>query len=204
MNDPGFLTNLLKTSKGFLSSKKTVYGRSSLASWSQAIPEDQDHAPSPEVKQSPNLADRLSEDIERMLNVAALQPKSILNGQNPVDFSLPMIPQPALQSPMIFRSPSGRHLRAPPDVPADLNSRTCSTYSTVSANPVHGYSSLSVTESSSLRTPTPSSTHGRSISGGFGLPSSPRDSPALATNIRRATSKRSNTSIQEWHGGIAR
>ncbi|KAF8798929.1 hypothetical protein BYT27DRAFT_7150464 [Phlegmacium glaucopus] len=202
----GFVTNPVDTSKSFLSPKKAGPDRNSLASWSQAIPEDQRHPTSHEAKQPPSTVGAQFSDIGGMLNMTTLQPETILNkkGSNPVVIGSPIVPQPALLSPMLFRSPSGRHLRAPSDVPADLNSRTCSTYSTVSTNPFRSHSSITVTEPSSLGTPTtPSWTRGRSINGRLvGLPSSPRDGHKV--NVIRAPSKRSNTSIPEWYGGISR
>lgn len=206
LDDPfptGFVTNPVKTlypvntSNGFLSSIRAVYERNSLASWSQAIPEDQRPSTLPEEKQSPTAADRSSAhflDIEAMLNpLQRVNPDPVVSGSSMVE--------PPLQQPsMIFRSPSGRHLRAPSDVPADLNPRG-SSYSTISTNPFHSFVTLE--ESSPLRTPiAPSLTRGRSINGGFvGLPSSPRD--GSRTNLWRAPSKRSNISTAEWNGGIA-
>ena len=151
-----------------LSPEKGYYDRNSLLSWSQAIPEDQRDLARSQAKNLPNLVNRLSD---------------------PIVLGSPTVPQPALlQSSTIARSLSGRHLRAPPDVPADLNSRAWSPVSVVSFYPSmcetdrHGGTSI----------------NGRSV----GLPTSPRDGLKPIISISRATSKRSNASSQEWYGTV--
>lgn len=142
------------------------YDMNSLLSWSSAIHEDQGHFPWFEEKQSPNTADRLSDSVV---------------------FSSPIIPPVALlQPPLIGRSLSKRHLRAPSDVPADLNSRVWSTVSSDSFYP----SPVSQTAQSYV-----GSIKGRSV----GLPTSPRS--GLGASISRESSKRTHTS-EEWYGNV--
>lgn len=158
-----------------LSSEKGYYDKISLASWSQDVPEDQHSPPLSEAKQLPRRpANRFSFDSSTVTQPTLLQP------------------------PTITRSLSGRHLRAPSDVPADLNSR-CSTVSTESYYP-------SVYEREPKK-PLPaliaSSLNHR---GSHKLPTSPRD--GLRVNLSRATSrttsKRSiastSASTKEWSG----
>ena len=143
--------NPINTPESLLSPDKAVYERNSLASWSQAIPEDQRHPASSETKQSTSPANRLSL-IDEVLNMVTPPNRNAINRKSdPIVFGSPAVPQPAL-----FRSLSGRHLRAPSDVPADLNSRTWSAYSTVSTDSFRGYPSVTVTEPSSLPAPADS------------------------------------------------
>lgn len=206
VSDESFLTGSIKnsghTSKGFLSPGKAVYDGTSLSSWSQAIPDDQRQPALPDATRSPSPVDHLAAqflDVERMLNMATQPDTTFVN--DPAVLGSSMVPQPAQLSPVIFRSPSGRHLRAPPDVPADLSSRSGSTYSTVSTNTFRGYSAVTrtVTESCSLRSPTaPLLIRERTTN--VGLPSSPRD--RHKANVWKVALNQSNTSITECYGGI--
>lgn len=168
--DSSYPTKFVKTpvDTSDQSSEKGYYDKISLESWSQAVPEDQ-YSPPPlsEEKQLPrHLANRLS-----------------------------TVPQPTLHPPPITRSLSSRHLRAPSDVPADLNSR-CSTVSSESYYP-------SVYEREP-KYPLPAvTTQSLNHRGSYKLPATPRD--GFRGNISRATSKRSNTTsastnLKEWSG----
>jgi hypothetical protein len=150
------------------SPEKGYYDRNSLMSWSQAVPEDQRE---------------LARSVNRL--------------SDPIVLGSPTVPQPALlPPPTIARSLSGRHLRAPPDVPADLNSRAWSPISMVSFYP-------SVYETAPSSLPTAISHGGNSINGrSVGLPTSPRDGFKPIIALSRATSERSNASSQEWHGNV--
>jgi len=164
LSDPSVFSSILSPEKGY-------YDRGSLLSWTQPIHEDQRHLARSEEKPLPGFANHLSD---------------------PVDSSLPTVPQPTLlQPPQITRSLSKRHLRAPSDVPADLNSRAWSSVSSDSF-----YPSASDVEPSSLTSPTMS--HARSFKS-VGLPTSPRDG-LRATTISKAPSKRSNANTEEWYG----
>lgn len=169
----GFVKSPIDT---FDLSSEGYYDKISLASWSQAqgIPQHQYSPPLPEAKQSPQRpADRLSPNSST-------------------------VPQPTLPPPpTIARSLSGRHLRAPSDVPADLNSR-CSTVSTESFYP-------SIYPSVNEREALPAlNTQSLNHRGSFKLPTSPRDGPRgnISRAPSRATSKRSiasaSASTKEW------
>ena len=147
-----------------LSSEKGYYDNISLASWSRDVPEE--YSPLSGAKQPRRPTNHFSPDS-------------------------PTVYQ--RNTPTITRSLSNRHLRAPSDVPADLNSR-CSTVSTESF-----YPSVCETEAKN----PPSSVNTPSLRG---LPATPRD--GLRGNISRApsraTSKRSiaspTPSTKEWSG----
>ena len=153
-----------------LSSEKGYYDKISLASWSQPA-EDRYSPPLSEVKQS------------------SRRPATHLS---PISSTIPQ--RTLLHSPTINRSLSGRHLRAPSDVPADLNSR-CSTVSTESFYP-------SVYERE-LDPPPALIIQSLNHRGSF-LPTSPRDGPRgnISRAPSRATSKRSiasaSASTKEW------
>ena len=153
-----------------LSSEKGYYDKISLASWSQPA-EDRYFPPLSEAKQS----------LRRP--ATHLSPNSSTVPQRTL-----------LHSPTINRSLSGRHLRAPSDVPADLNSR-CSTVSTESFYP-------SMYEREPDPPPPPLITQSLNIRGSFKLPASPRDGPRgnISRAPSRATSKRSIASTKEWSG----
>jgi hypothetical protein len=135
-----------------LPSEKGYYDKISLASWSQPA-EDRYSPPLSEAKQS----------LRRP--ATHLSPNSSTVPQRTL-----------LQSPTINRSLSGRHLRAPSDVPADLNSR-CSTVSSESYYPSMFERETKVPP---LAVIAPSL-------GPRGLPASPRD--AYKGSVSRSTSR---------------
>ena len=155
------------------SSEKGYYDKISLTSWSQELPEDQYSPSSSETKPLPR------------------HPAHHLSPYSST------VPEPTLLPPTITRSLSNRHLRAPSDVPADLNSR-CSTVSSESYYP-------SVYEKEP-KDPLPAVSLNHTFSlnhrGSYKLPATPRD--GLRGNVSRVTSKRSNasasTSTKEWSG----
>ena len=162
-------------------SSEGYYDKISLASWSeaQAIPEDQHSPLSEEAKQLPQ------------------RPASHLSHNSST------VPQPTLlEPPTITRSLSNRHLRAPSDVPADLNSR-CSTVSAESFYP-------SVYPSDEREPPPPLPaliiTQSLDSKGSLKLPASPRDGLRgyISRSRPRPASKRSiastSASTKEWSG----
>jgi len=161
---PQFENNTVNTFT--FSPEDGYYDMNSLLSWSPAIHEDQRYPPWFEEKKSPDTAQRSC---------------------NSIVFSSPIIPQIALlQPPPIGRSLSKRHLRAPSDVPADLNSRAWSADSSESF-----YPSVCETPNSHV-----GSLNGRSA----GLPASPRN--GLGPSISRVPWKETHTRTQEWYGNV--
>ena len=168
-----------------LSSENGYYDKISLASWSQVVPEHQYFPPFSEAKLPQRPSNPFPPDSPNSFTVpqpTLLQPSTIIRSFTSRHRAPSNIPDELLLPPTISRSLSGRHLRAPSDVPADLSSR-CSTVSSESY-----YPSISETET---KVPLPA-VIAQSLSP-RGLPSSPRD--GLRGNISRensrATSKRS-------------
>ncbi|TFK40770.1 hypothetical protein BDQ12DRAFT_721387 [Crucibulum laeve] len=141
----GTVKNPLYTNGSFLSPARSNYLRSSLASWSQVVPDDQRHpasqvgtptSPEPRSNNVARRSDRLSLnslDIEGMLNMATVQTeRSSRQVTEPLPFS-PAFNNSQLLVPERMAVPrpypARRHLRDPSDVPADPTSIALSGYS---------------------------------------------------------------------------
>ncbi|PPR02858.1 hypothetical protein CVT24_002336 [Panaeolus cyanescens] len=131
----GFVSNPIYTTTSFLTPTKRET-KGSLASWAQAIPEDQKYPSSPasgytvpshpaiHPPRSPDAVSMESLDIEGMLNMATLQSEGSSRNNSgiptfgTITSSTPVtVPGPSLHPP-----PRTRHLRDPSDVPADYAS----------------------------------------------------------------------------------